>query len=81
LAVFFIFLELTGERGLPFPTFSPIYLLFPMGIFGWISIKAKVEQSEQLITVVNRLRHCILIGFALAFMVGLETKNHRECPR
>jgi len=40
-AVFFIFLELTGESGLPFPTFSPIYLLFPMGIFGWISIKAK----------------------------------------
>jgi hypothetical protein len=80
VAVFFIFLELTGERGLPFPTFSPFYLLFPMGIFGWISIKAKVEQSEHLITDGKVIKTLHLIGFALALWLVWKLKISGNVP-
>ena len=80
VAVFFIFLELTGESGLPFPTFSPIYLLFPMGIFGWISIKAKVEQSAELITDSKAIKTLHLIGFALTLWLVWKLKVTGNVP-
>lgn len=79
-AVFFIFLELTGESGLPFPTFSPIYLIFPMGIFGWISIKAKVEQSGELITDSKAIKTLHLIGFALTLWLVWKLKISGNVP-
>ena len=64
--VFFMFLKLTGETGLPFPTFSPLFLIFPMGIFGWISIKAKVNQSNELATNPKALKALYVLGFAIS---------------
>ncbi|WP_075350720.1 tetratricopeptide repeat protein [Algoriphagus marinus] len=64
--VFFIFLELTGESGLPFPTFSPLFLIFPMGIFGWISLKAKLQQSTDLISDSKSLKALYVLGFGIS---------------
>lgn len=79
-AVFFIFLELTGESGLPFPTFSPLFLIFPMGIFGWISIKAKVEQSRNLISDSKAIKTLHLIGFALTLWLVWKLKISGNVP-
>ncbi|MCU0401954.1 MAG: hypothetical protein MUE75_13275 [Algoriphagus sp.] len=35
VTLIFLMLDLRGEIDLPFPTFSPIYLIFPLGIFSW----------------------------------------------
>ncbi len=48
-AVFFILLDTMGETNLPFPTFSPFYLIFPLGILGWFSIREKILQVPELI--------------------------------
>jgi len=79
-SVFFIFLELTGESNLPFPTYSPLFLLFPMGILGWISIQAKVDQSEELVTTGKSLKTLHLIGLALAFWLVWKLKIAGNVP-
>jgi hypothetical protein len=48
MTLVFLLLDLKGEANLPFPTFSPLYLIFPVGILGWISTKAKFEQVPEI---------------------------------
>ncbi|MBC6365303.1 M48 family metallopeptidase [Algoriphagus sp. AK58] len=61
----FLLLDLRGEVNLPFPTFSPIYLLFPLGIFSWFSIQEKINQSSDLAGSENTLKALFILGFAM----------------
>jgi len=66
IALFFILLSLTGEVNLPFPIFSPLYLIIPMGIFGWFSIKEKIGQSDELVASPRTVQLLHLLGFGLS---------------
>lgn len=65
LMLLFLILDLGGEVNLPFPTFSPIYLIFPLGIFSWFSIQEKIEQVEELAGPKSTIKALYLIGFAM----------------
>lgn len=65
-ALFFILLDLMGEVNLPFPIFSPLYLIIPMGIFGWFSIKEKTGQSDDLVSSPRTVQLLHLLGFGLS---------------
>ncbi len=78
--VFFIFLELTGESGLPLPTFSPLFLIFPMGILGWISLQAKIDQVPDLATNPAALRILHLLGFGLSCWLVWKLKLSGNQP-
>jgi hypothetical protein len=67
LLLFSLLLELKGEVNLPFPTFSPLYLLFPIGLLGWVSTKEKLDQSENLAAPTATLQLLYGLGFILAF--------------
>jgi hypothetical protein len=66
LLLFFMLLELKGEANLPFPTFSPLFLLFPLGLLGWGSIKEKLSQSENLAAQPATLQLLYTLGFTIA---------------
>ena len=66
LLLFFMLLELKGEVNLPFPTFSPLYLLFPLGLLGWGSTKEKLAQSENLAAPTATLQLLYGLGFTIA---------------
>lgn len=61
--LFLQLLNLKGEASLPFPNFSALYLIFPLGILGWISTQQKIVQSDQLAGPTNILKSLFLIGF------------------
>ena len=69
LTLIFLLLDLKGEVNLPFPTFSPLLLVFPVGIFGWISTTAKVAQEPDLATKPAYLKALFILGFSLTFWV------------
>ena len=64
LTLIFLLLDLKGEVSLPFPTFSPLYLLLPIGILGWISTSEKLRQSDDLATNPVYLKALYLLGFS-----------------
>ena len=66
LLLFFLLLDLKGEVNLPFPTFSPLYLLFPLGLLGWGSTKEKLAQSENLAAPRSTLQLLYVLGFTIA---------------
>jgi tetratricopeptide (TPR) repeat protein len=78
--VFFIFLELTGETRLPFPTFSPLYLIFPMGVFGWIALGAKIDQVPALATNSKALKALHLLGFGISVWLIWKLKLSGNQP-
>ena len=66
LLLFFMLLELKGEVNLPFPTFSPLFLLFPIGLLGWGSTREKFAQSENLAAPTATLQLLYVLGFTIA---------------
>lgn len=65
VTLIFLLLDIRGEVNLPFPTFSPIYLLFPLGILSWFSIQEKINQSTDLAASGNLIRGLFILGFAM----------------
>lgn len=66
LLLFFLLLELKGEINLPFPAFSPLYLLFPLGLLGWGSTREKLAQSGNLAATPQTLKLLYVLGFTIA---------------
>ena len=62
--LFLLLLQVNGEFPLPFANFSPLYLVLPLGLFGWISTREKLAQSENLASSVPSLQSLYLLGFA-----------------
>lgn len=67
LLLFFLLLDLKGSANLPFPTFSPLYLLFPLGLLGWGSTREKLAQSENLAAPTRTLQLLYVLGLTVAF--------------
>ena len=62
--LFLLLLQVNGEFPLPFANFSPLYLVLPLGLFGWISTREKIAQCENLASSVPSLQSLYLLGFA-----------------
>ncbi|HSF52530.1 MAG TPA: hypothetical protein VLA71_02205, partial [Algoriphagus sp.] len=67
LTLIFLLLDLKGEVNLPFPTFSPLFLILPIGILGWISTTAKFQQEPEIAAKPHFLKALFLIGFSVTF--------------
>lgn len=78
--LFCLLLELQGELTFPFPTFSPLFLLLPLGIFGWISIGEKVDQSDQLVSYPKVIKALHLIGLGLSLWLVWKLKLSGNQP-
>lgn len=65
VTLIFLLLDLKGEVNLPFPTFSPIYLIFPLGIFSWFSIKEKIIQIDELAGPKTTIKALYILGLAM----------------
>ncbi|MEB2777146.1 hypothetical protein SYJ56_17660 [Algoriphagus sp. D3-2-R+10] len=78
--LFFIFLDLQGDLNISFPAFSPLFLLLPLGLFGWISIGEKVTQSDKLISTPAVIKALHLIGFGLALWLVWKLKMSGNQP-
>ena len=78
--LFFILLDLQGELNFPFPVFSALFLLIPIGIFGWISVEEKLGQSDELISTPSLIKALHLIGFGLALWLVWKLKISGNQP-
>lgn len=67
LTLIFILLDLKGEINLPFPTFSPFYLLLPIGILGWLSTVEKLNQVSEIAAAPRFLKALFILGFGISF--------------
>jgi len=79
-SIFCILLDLQGELRFPFPAFSPLFLLLPLGVFGWISIGEKVEQSDQLVATSAVIKALHLIGWGLSLWLVWKLKLSGNQP-
>ncbi|WP_439490733.1 tetratricopeptide repeat protein [Algoriphagus sp.] len=77
-ALFSIFLALQGE--LPFPVFSPLYLLIPIGVLGYISMNEKVSQSDQPASSPAVIKALHLLGFGLVLWLVWKLKLSGNQP-
>tara|TARA_R110002072_G_scaffold140286_1_gene284424 strand:- start:344089 stop:346872 length:2784 start_codon:yes stop_codon:yes gene_type:complete len=80
VTLFFILLDLQGDLNFPFPVFSALFLLIPLGIFGWISIGEKVNQSDQLVSTPAVIKALHLIGFGLSLWLVWKLKLSGNQP-
>ncbi|WP_111319780.1 tetratricopeptide repeat protein [Algoriphagus chordae] len=78
--VFYILLDLQRELHPSFTAFSALFLLIPIGIFGWISIGEKVNQSDQLVSRPAVIKALHLIGFGLALWLVWKLKLSGNQP-
>ena len=69
LTLVFLLLDLKGEVNLPFPTFSPLFLVFPIGILGWLSTQAKFAQVPELAANPRFLKALFGLGFGITLWV------------
>ncbi|GAA0879932.1 hypothetical protein GCM10009119_29020 [Algoriphagus jejuensis] len=69
LTLVFLLLELQGGTNLLFPTFSPLYLVLPIGTLGWISTSEKLKQESEIAAKPNYLNALFVLGFSLVFWV------------
>lgn len=67
LTLIFLLLELKGEMNLPFPTFSPLFLILPIGILGWISTSEKLKQIPEIAAEPIILKALYVLGFGISF--------------
>lgn len=67
LTLIFLLLDLKGEVNLPFPTFSPLYLILPVGILGWLSTSEKLAQVPEIAAEPKVLKALFLLGFGISF--------------
>ncbi|MDR7129619.1 hypothetical protein J2X69_001964 [Algoriphagus sp. 4150] len=78
--LFCILLNLQGELGSLLPVFSPLFLLLPLGLFGWISIGEKIEQSDGLVANSTVLKALHLLGWGLALWLVWKLKLSGNQP-
>ncbi len=64
LTLIFLLLDIRGEVNLPFPTFSPLYLILPIGILGWFSTSEKLDQVSDIAAAPSFLKALYLLGFS-----------------
>lgn len=67
LCLIFLLLDLKGEVNLPFPTFSPLLLIIPMGVLGWISTGEKLQQEPNIAARSSYLKALYLLGLGICF--------------
>lgn len=67
LTLVFLLLDLKGEVNLPFPTFSPLFLILPIGILGWLSTAEKLRQVQEIAAQPKFLKAFFLLGFGISF--------------
>ncbi len=79
-SLFCLLLRLQGELNFPFPAFSPLFLLLPLGLFGWISIGEKVNQSDQLVANPAVIKALHLIGLGLSLWLVWKLKLSGNQP-
>ncbi|MEP2349623.1 MAG: hypothetical protein ABJH96_17670, partial [Algoriphagus sp.] len=78
--LFSLLLNLQGDSSLPLPAFSPLFLLVPLGVLGWISVGEKVAQSDQLVSSSTVVKALYLIGFGLALWLVWKLKLSGNQP-
>ena len=61
-----LFLDLIGDQVLFFPIFNPLFLIFPIGLLGWLPLKAKLQQSHGLAAGSTVLKTLYLLGFGIS---------------
>ncbi len=76
----FILMDLKGDKNLPFPTFSPLYLILPIGILGWYSMQEKSRQTQNPICGSWVLDKLYLLGFAIALWLVWKLKLSGNQP-
>ncbi|GAB2486610.1 tetratricopeptide repeat protein [Algoriphagus taiwanensis] len=59
--------DLRGTVSLPFHPFSPLWIVFPIGILGWFSTREKLQQSEDLAAQPTILKTLYFLGLGLIF--------------
>lgn len=67
LTLIFLLLDLKGEVNLPFPTFSPLFLILPIGVLGWLSTSEKLAQVPEIAAEQKVLKALFLLGFGISF--------------
>ena len=80
ILLFTLFLALTGESILYFPTFNPLYLVIPIGIMGWLPLKAKLDQVKDLAAGSIVLKTLYLLGFGLSLWLAWKLKISGNQP-
>ncbi|TDQ19315.1 hypothetical protein DFQ04_1136 [Algoriphagus boseongensis] len=66
-----LLLDLKGEVNIPFPIFSPLFLVIPIGVLGWFSTNQKILQEPNLAASPSKIRLLYILGFAvLLWLLG-----------
>lgn len=80
ILLFTLFLALTGESILYFPTFNPLFLLIPIGIMSWFPLVAKIDQVKELAGGPVVLKTLYLLGFGLSLWLVWKLKISGNQP-
>jgi hypothetical protein len=64
--LFCLVLHLSGDLNLGFSASYSLWLLFPLGILGWISTQEKIKQSASLVGNLKELSGLFILGFGLS---------------
>lgn len=74
-----IYLDLIGDTVAIIPLFNPLFLVIPLGIFGWIPLQAKLAQTSELAARTVNLKILYLLGFGISLWLiwKLEISGNR----
>jgi hypothetical protein len=64
-SLFLLFMETRGDLPNAFFGFSPLLLIFPVGILGWFSLDSKIKQVPNLAAGSSILKMLHLLGFGM----------------
>ncbi|MCE2707642.1 MAG: hypothetical protein ACK5BR_04215 [Bacteroidota bacterium] len=64
--LFCLVLQLSGDLNLGFPASYSLWLLFPLGVLGWISTQEKIKQSASLAGSIKEFSGLYILGFGLS---------------
>lgn len=80
LLLFSMLLDLTGEVNLPFPVFNPLFLVLPIGFFGWYSVDIKTKTDIEQPVSAWALKALYLMGFGLSIWLIWKLKVSGNQP-
>lgn len=80
LLLFSMLLDLTGEVNLPFPVFNPLFLVLPIGFFGWYSVDIKTKTDIEQPSSAWALKALYLLGFGLSIWLIWKLKVSGNQP-
>ncbi|QYH38814.1 hypothetical protein GYM62_08395 [Algoriphagus sp. NBT04N3] len=75
-----ILMDFTGFPMDFLPSFNPLFLLFPLGILGWFTLKERVESGQDLVGSEKTLKGMYLIGFGLVLWLSWKLKISGNQP-